>query len=112
MAYTHSQPDAWATLDGINWIPAPAGRPDFTHPILLGSGWFTNDESKGGFFDGDEWWMHIGDSWVSLDELGMQHDSQGCAVGATGTGNTTFFFRPNSCLPGPSDGAMWILHVE
>jgi hypothetical protein len=88
-----------ATTDGINWNPdiLIEGRPDDIHPIRLDSGWFANDgpmrdNSEGG------WWMGAGDTWVSLDELGIEGP-----ILTTGTEHTTFFL---------SESTMWILSLD
>ena len=77
--------------------------------IRLESGWFANDGSKGGFFDGDVWWMHSGDVWVSPAELGIEGRCD--LVGTTSVGNTTFFFGYNHVdEPGCPD--LWILSLD
>ena len=96
---------AWEATDGITWSPdpRPEGRPDQSHPVRLESGWFANDGSKRDNSEGD-WWMHVGDTWVSLAELGL--DEGRCeGVFPTAVENTAFFF-------GRDCPDLWILSLN
>lgn len=104
---------AYETTDGITWetitwAPLPAVQspvlggddPSGAYPIPLESGWFARD--------GDAWWIHLGGTWLSLAELGME----GGPVTATAIGDTTFFFT-EGWLPGGSNaGDLWILSTD
>ena len=107
---------AWETIDGIDWSPAPEGRPDGTYPVRLESGWFANDGGRFGDPDegGDELWMYVGDTWVSLAELGMEQSAEHCVVGKEAVGNTTLFEGVFRCLPSrtPSADGLWILTLD
>ncbi len=105
---------AWESTDGINWVPMPPGRPEGTYPVRLGSGWFANDGSIGGNRDGDAWWIHVGDTWVSLEELGTETPGptvggqSGCVMGTTGIDQITFLI--GSC--GHDGSSLWILSLK
>ena len=88
---------AWETTHGINWTrtPAPDGRPESTFLLLLESGWFANNGSQGSSSDGDVWWMHVGDTWVSLADLGIEQHCAGARP--TSVDNTTTFFFGRGC---------------
>ena len=43
--------------------------------------------------------MHLGDSWVSLADLGMEHTRDGCQIVPRGAGLTTVFFSTGMCTP-------------
>ncbi len=97
----------WESVNGIDWTPVPEGLPDRTHPIRLESGWFTTD--------GDVWWMHIGDTWVSLAELGMERTGDGCQVIPRASGQTTLFFAESTCTPDGSQGFptdLWVISLD
>jgi len=99
---------AWESTDGVNWTPAPQGRPAGTTPVRLESGWFATD--------GDAWWMHLGGAWVSLAELGFDLNGQTCRVAPRASGQTTAFFATSMCSPpyvteGPTTG-LWIISLN
>lgn len=109
----------WESTDGVTWSPRPDGLPADTYPIRLESGWFANDGSIGGRSDGDAWWVHVGGTWVSLAELGMETPGptvggqSGCVVSATAVGQTTFFQGTGSCRPSGSDARdLWVLNLN
>jgi len=107
---TDSNPGAaWETIDGFNWTPQPEGQPDQTYAVRLESGWFANNGSRGGPFDGDEWWMHVDDTWVSLAELGIEDGRCGGATPTALDNTTTFFFGGGG---GESCPDLWILSLE
>lgn len=99
---------AWESIDGVNWTPAPEGYPAGTTPIRLESGWFaTGDE---------QWWMYLGDTWVSLSDLGMESDGPGCLLAPKASGQTTIFFATSHCNPpyvaGGQTTDLWILSLN
>lgn len=97
----------WESVNGIDWTPVPEGLPDRTHPVRLESGWFTTD--------GDVWWMHIGDTWVSLAELGMERTGDGCQIIPRASGQTTLFFAESTCTPDGSQGFptdLWVISLD
>jgi hypothetical protein len=110
--------ETWETSDGVTWKAAPGGLPDApppypgTNPLRLASGWFANDGSQGGLFDGDGWWMYLGDEWFSLSDLGIEASPGfgGGGVGSTSIGATTIFYTANRYLLG--DRHMWIMSNE
>jgi hypothetical protein len=92
---------------GVNRSRAPDGFPGGTDLIRLESGWFATD--------GDLWWMHLGDSWVSLADLGMDRTRNGCHIVPRGTGETTLFFSTGTCMHDSSHQLttdLWIISVE
>jgi hypothetical protein len=113
----------WATTDGATWTAAPGQLPDAPPPapgwpggttlVRLASGWFANDGSKGGSTDGDGWWIHLGNEWVSLDEIGIEGDPDvfGGGVGSTAVGNITIFYTSDRNLFGQARN-LWILSNE
>jgi hypothetical protein len=94
---------AWETTDGVEWSPLPDGRPDGTHPWRIESGWFATTDDEYTWFTGQNWWMNVGDSWVSLDETGHTR-CDGSTISAVG--NTTFL----TCGNDPT--TMWVLNFE
>jgi hypothetical protein len=97
----------WESSDGVNWTRAPDGFPGGADLIRLESGWFATD--------GDAWWMHLGDSWVSLADLGMEHAGDGCQTVPRGAGQTTVFFSTGTCTPDSSQQSttdLWIISVD
>jgi hypothetical protein len=118
VAMNRDRSSAWDTNDGINWTPLPEGLPEGTHPVRLESGWFANDGSIGGSSDGDAWWMHVGNTWVSLAELGMERPGptvggqSGCVVSVIAAGHTTFFQGTSQCLPGGDSRDLWVLSLD
>jgi hypothetical protein len=97
----------WESTNGVNWTRAPEGFPGGAELIRLESGWFATD--------GDVWWMHLGDSWVSLADLGMERTGDGCQVVPRGAGQTTVFFSTGTCTPDSSQegtGDLWIISVD
>ena len=108
VVWSSQQPHAaWETTDGLTWDtvewPPP---PEGTFLVPLESGWFANNGSLGGRFDGDRWWMLTGDTWVSLEELGME---SGANINVTGISDTTFFFRADA---DSGSREMWILRLN
>jgi hypothetical protein len=106
--------ESWVTSDGIDWTPAPVpgGLLDGTYPVRLESGWFANDAGRHGdpTEQGDELWMHVGDTWVSLAELGIERPREGCSVAKEAVGNTTLFEGIGGCRPKPT--GLWILTLD
>jgi hypothetical protein len=103
---------AWETTDGVNWNPAgPEGRPNGTHVTRLESGWFASDGDVGGPLWGDELWAYIGDSWVSLAEMGIEKSGDGCVVFKRALGNTTLF-ESGSCQGPRRVRDLWVLTLE
>jgi hypothetical protein len=100
----------WESPDGITWEPEPSGRPNDTNIVRLESGWFANDGSQGGPYDGNAWWSYIDGTWVSLADLGMEQ-TQRC-VNATGVENTTFFSRGSCNYREEGARDLWILTLE
>jgi hypothetical protein len=97
----------WESTDGVNWTLAPEGLPEGTDLIRLESGWFATD--------GDVWWMHLGDRWVSLADLGMERTGDGCQIVPRGAGQTTIFFSTGTCTPDSSQQStadLWIISVD
>jgi hypothetical protein len=105
---SNTPPAYWETTDGVNWSsgPPPEGLPDDMYLLRLESGWFANDGSQGGTSDGDVWWMHAGDAWISLAELGIGRCD---GANVTSADNTTFFFGHNSGRGCPH---LWILNLD
>jgi len=98
--------DGWESTNGVDWIPAPEEIPDGTYPIRLESGWFASD--------GGLWWMHVGGSWVSLAELGMERIGDDCQIIPRASGQTTLFFG-TTCAPDSSQGhpaELWIISLD
>ena len=97
----------WESNEGVNWTRAREGSPGGTDLIRLESGWFATD--------GDAWWMHLGDSWVSLVDLGMERTRDGYQIVPRGTGQTTVFFSTGTCTPDSSQvgtADLWIISVD
>jgi hypothetical protein len=97
----------WESTDGVHWTPAPEGFPEGAHLIRLESGWFATD--------GDVWWMHLGDGWVSLADLGLENSENGCQAIPRASGQTTAFFSRDTCIPDrpqahPTD--LWIISLD
>jgi hypothetical protein len=90
----------WESNDGVNWTSAPDGSPAGTDLIRLESGWLATD--------GDMWWMHLGDSWVSLQDLGMDRTRDGCQIVPRGAGQTTVFFSVGTCTPDGDGRTSWV----
>jgi hypothetical protein len=98
---------SWESTDGVSWTRAPDGSPGDVDLIRLESGWFATD--------GDAWWMHVGDSWVSLAGLGMEHPRDGCQIVPRGAGHTTFFFSTGTCgldISQQSTTDLWIISLD
>jgi len=81
----------WESTDGISWTPAPQGYPTDARLIRLESGWFATDDQA--------WWMHLGDTWLPLSELGLDLGGQTCLPTPRASGHTTVFFAPSLCSP-------------
>jgi hypothetical protein len=101
----------WETTDGVNWSPGPPpeGLPDDMYLLRLESGWVANDGSRGGSSDGDVWWMHAEDAWISLAELGIDGPCDGANI--TSADNTTFFFGHDH-FSGGGCPHLWILSQD
>jgi hypothetical protein len=87
--------------------PAPQGFPNDTNLVRFESGWFATD--------GDVWWMHAGDQWISLTELGMERTGDACPIVPRGAGQTTLFFAWSECVPDSSQELptdLWIISVD
>jgi len=95
---------AWETTDGVNWTPLPSGRPEGTNPVHVESGWFSTAGDKGGYLGGQAWWMNVGDTWVSLEDMSANAFCGGSHIRAVA--NTTFIFG------GGCAADIWILHLD
>ena len=63
----------------------------------------------------DKWCMHVGDTWVSLAELGMEHPEDGCQVVPRAAGQTTLFFSGSTCTLDSSQAFptdLWIISLD
>jgi hypothetical protein len=106
VAWSYELPgSAWETTDGLTWetvelppLPSVDG-PNGANPVLLDTGWLAVTGSKGGYFDGDNWWMKAGDIWFPLTELHLS----GWPVVASGVGQTTFF---------SSEKTIWVMSLK
>jgi len=110
----YADDEAWDSTDGVNWKPAPAGRPEGSNLVRLPAGWFATDGSKGGSRDGNAWWWHVKGEWIPLAAMGMENPEptvagqSGCVVGTTGNARTTIFYR-GDCLPMDGSVEVWVL---
>lgn len=109
---------AWETTDGVNWNPLPQSPlpkelPSGVRPFPVEFGWMTNDNTiekeKSGQSGPRAWWINVGDTWISLTDLGMEQ--RDCHGPATAVGHTIFF--TGTCSNEP-DGQVdiWILSLD
>lgn len=60
---TYSQ--AWRSVDGVEWVPAPDGVPRRADLRWTGSAWLAARRTGASI----QHWLHLGGEWVSLDAL-------------------------------------------
>lgn len=102
------------TADGTEWLAAPESPGD-SQPYRTESGWFARHYV---WPDGpDDWWVRVGETWLSLAELGMGRSSDWCVEGPHSVGTTTIFTAEGggACLAGDGRSSfpteMWILDL-
>lgn len=94
----------WETTDGVNWTPFPSGIPEGTHPVHVESGWFSTVGDQGGYLGGQAWWMNVGDTWVSLEDMSA---NEFCGASTIMAVENTTFITGGGCA-----ADIWILHLD